>query len=73
MVSHKFNNRTNYKLTLLKSTKTAIKKNKAVKDKQVAQQKYSFTSSLIDKLAKQQIIHKNKANRLKSKIQKNIN
>ncbi|MGX7591328.1 30S ribosomal protein S20 [Candidatus Karelsulcia muelleri] len=57
---------------LLKSTKTAIKKNKSVTDKKVAQQKYSLTSSLIDKLAKKKIIHKNKANRLKRKLQNDI-
>ncbi|MGX7593436.1 30S ribosomal protein S20 [Candidatus Karelsulcia muelleri] len=67
-----------YKLTkrkkyLFKSTKTAIKKNKSVKDKQIAQLKFTFTSSLIDKLAKKQIIHKNKANRLKRNLQLSIN
>ncbi|MGX7638255.1 30S ribosomal protein S20 [Candidatus Karelsulcia muelleri] len=56
-----------------KSTKTAIKKNKSVKDKKIAQLKFRLTSSLIDKLAKKQIIHKNKANRLKRKIQIYIN
>ncbi|MGX7591474.1 30S ribosomal protein S20 [Candidatus Karelsulcia muelleri] len=57
----------------LKTTKTAIKKNKSVKDKKIAQLKFSLTSSLIDKLAQKKIIPKNKANRLKRKIQIYIN
>ncbi|WDI79610.1 30S ribosomal protein S20 [Candidatus Karelsulcia muelleri] len=78
MVSQKFEKRKNYKITktnkyFLKSTKTAMKKNKSVKDKKLAQQKYRFTSSLIDKLAKKKLIHKNKANRLKRKLQNDIN
>ncbi|MGX7592455.1 30S ribosomal protein S20 [Candidatus Karelsulcia muelleri] len=76
MVSQK--QRKNYKLTkrnkyFFKSTKTAIKKNKSVKDKKIASLKFRFTSSLIDKLAKKKIIHKNKANRLKRKLQIYIN
>ncbi|MGX7590897.1 30S ribosomal protein S20 [Candidatus Karelsulcia muelleri] len=58
---------------LFKSTKTAIKKNKSVKDKKIAQLKFTLTSSLIDKLAQKKIIPKNKANRLKRKIQIYIN
>ncbi|MGX7576785.1 30S ribosomal protein S20 [Candidatus Karelsulcia muelleri] len=57
----------------LKTTKTAIKKNKSVKDKKIAQLKFSLTSALIDKLAQKKIIPKNKANRLKRKIQIYIN
>ncbi|MGX7592319.1 30S ribosomal protein S20 [Candidatus Karelsulcia muelleri] len=76
MVSQK--QRKNYKITKInkyffKSTKTAIKKNKSVKDKKIASLKFRLTSSLIDKLAKKKIIHKNKANRLKRKIQIYIN
>ncbi|MGX7590615.1 30S ribosomal protein S20 [Candidatus Karelsulcia muelleri] len=71
MVSHKTIPK--IKKYCFKSTKTAIKKNKAVKDKKIAQIKFSFTSSLIDKLAKKKIIPKNKANRLKRKIQIYIN
>ncbi len=75
MGSHK---EKNYQITkrnkyFFKSTKTAIKKNKSVKDKKIAQLKFSFTSSLIDKLAQKKIIPKNKANRLKRKIQIYIN
>ncbi|MGX7590185.1 30S ribosomal protein S20 [Candidatus Karelsulcia muelleri] len=77
MVSHK-EKRKNYKITkrnkyLFKSTKTAMKKNKSVKDKTIAQLKFRLTSSLIDKLAQKQIITKNKAKRLKRKIQLSIN
>ncbi|WP_204097686.1 30S ribosomal protein S20 [Candidatus Karelsulcia muelleri] len=69
MGSHK----TITKKYFLKTTKTAIKKNKSVKDKKIAQLKFSFTSALIDKLAQKKIIPKNKANRLKRKIQIYIN
>ncbi|MGX7590327.1 30S ribosomal protein S20 [Candidatus Karelsulcia muelleri] len=69
MGSHK----TKIKKYLFKTTKTAIKKNKSVKDKKRAQIKFSLTSSLIDKLSQKQIIPKNKANRLKRKIQIYIN
>ncbi|MGX7591183.1 30S ribosomal protein S20 [Candidatus Karelsulcia muelleri] len=64
---------TKIKKYFFKSTKTAIKKNKSVKDKKIAQRKFSLTSSLIDKLSKTKIIPKNKANRLKRKIQIYIN
>ncbi|MGX7592730.1 30S ribosomal protein S20 [Candidatus Karelsulcia muelleri] len=75
MGSHKHNNAqiTKQKTYWFKSTKTAIKNNKSVQEKQVAQKQYSFTSSLIDKLAQKNIIHKNKANRFKRKLQHYIN
>ncbi|WP_341661686.1 30S ribosomal protein S20 [Blattabacterium cuenoti] len=51
-----------------KSTKTAIKK--LLIDKKKKQ--YSIVISMIDKLAKKNIIHVNKAARLKKKLSKKI-
>jgi len=51
-----------------KSTKTAIKK--LLVDKNEKQ--YPIVISMIDKLAKKNIIHENKASRLKKKISKKL-
>ncbi len=51
-----------------KSTKTAIKKLLIDKNKK----QYSIVISMIDKLAKKNIIHVNKAARLKKKLSKKI-
>ncbi|WP_341665204.1 30S ribosomal protein S20 [Blattabacterium cuenoti] len=51
-----------------KSTKTAIKKLLIDKNKK----QYSIVISMIDKLAKKNIIHMNKAARLKKKLSKKI-
>ncbi|WP_185882587.1 30S ribosomal protein S20 [Blattabacterium cuenoti] len=51
---------------IYKSTKTAIKK--LLKN----QNKYSKVISMIDKLVKKNIIHVNKASRLKNKLKKYI-
>ncbi|BAR91988.1 30S ribosomal protein S20 [Blattabacterium cuenoti] len=51
-----------------KSTKTAIKKLLIDKNKK----QYSIVISMIDKLAKKNIIHVNKASRLKKKLSKKI-
>ncbi|WP_185863449.1 30S ribosomal protein S20 [Blattabacterium cuenoti] len=51
-----------------KSTKTAIKK--LLVDKN--QKQYSTVISMIDKLAKKNIIHMNKAARLKKKLSKKL-
>lgn len=53
----------------LKYTKTAIKKFKLESKKQNA---FPKISSMIDKLVKKKIIHKNKSNRIKSKLVKLI-
>ncbi|AFJ90676.1 30S ribosomal protein S20 [Blattabacterium sp. (Blaberus giganteus)] len=52
-----------------KSTKTAIKK--LLMDKKNKKQ-YSIVISMIDKLAKKNIIHMNKAARFKKKIEKKL-
>ncbi|WP_185852359.1 30S ribosomal protein S20 [Blattabacterium cuenoti] len=51
-----------------KSTKTAIKKLLIDKNKK----QYSIVISMIDKLAKKNIIHVNKASRLKKKLIKKL-
>ncbi|ADE35479.1 SSU ribosomal protein S20P [Candidatus Karelsulcia muelleri DMIN] len=56
---------------VLKTTKTAIKKLKLEYKKNL--NAFPKISSLIDKLAKKKIIHKNKSNRIKSKLVKLIN
>lgn len=56
-----------------KSALTAIKNLRSEEDKTVAETSFPKVSSLIDKLAKRNIIHKNKASNLKSKLAKHIN
>ena len=56
-----------------KTVRTAIKNIKAVTDKKQASEELLKVTSMIDKLAKKNIIHKNKAGNLKSKITKHIN
>ncbi len=50
------------------STRNAIRKLRATTDKKEAEEMLPKVSSLIDKLAKRNIIHKNKAANLKSKL-----
>ena len=51
-----------------KTTRTFIKKLKATTDKTEAQDLFKKVSSMIDKLAKKNIIHKNNAAHKKSKL-----
>ena len=57
----------------LKSTRTAIKKLRATTDKKEAQDMMKSVFSMIDKLAKRNIIHKNKAANNKSKLAAVVN
>ena len=57
----------------LKSTRTAIKKLKALTDKKEAQETIKKVFSMIDRLAKRNIIHKNKAANNKSKLATAVN
>jgi small subunit ribosomal protein S20 len=54
----------------LKTTRTFIKKLRNTQDKEEAFTLYQKVSSLLDKLAKKNIIHKNKAANNKSKLNK---
>ncbi|HEY1031687.1 MAG TPA: 30S ribosomal protein S20 [Flavipsychrobacter sp.] len=56
-----------------KTTRNAIRKLLAITDKATATQELPKVVSLIDKLAKRNVIHKNKAGNLKSGITKRLN
>ncbi|WP_298515907.1 30S ribosomal protein S20 [uncultured Kordia sp.] len=55
-----------------KTTRNAIKKLRSVTDKKEAEALFSNVTSMIDKLAKRNIIHNNKAANLKSKLAKHV-
>jgi small subunit ribosomal protein S20 len=56
-----------------KTTRTFIKKLKSVTDKVEALELFKTVTSMIDKLAKKNIIHKNNAANKKSKLAKFVN
>ena len=56
-----------------KTTRNAIRDLKAVTDKTAAGEKITDVVSMIDRLAKRGVIHKNKASNLKSKLTKRVN
>ena len=56
-----------------KTTRNAIRDLKVIDTKTGAAEKMPGIASMIDKLAKRGIIHKNKAANLKSKLTKNVN
>lgn len=56
-----------------KSMRNAIKKLRGTEDKKTATEQLSAVLSMIDKNAKRNIIHKNKAGNLKSKLTKHVN
>lgn len=56
-----------------KTTRTAVKVLRNEEDKNAAQEQLPKVISLLDKLAKKNIIHKNKAANLKSKLTKHVN
>ena len=56
-----------------KTARNAVSKLRATKDKDEAVALYPKVSSMLDKLAKKNVIHKNKAGNLKSKLAKLIN
>jgi small subunit ribosomal protein S20 len=55
-----------------KTVRTAIKGIRTATDKKVAEKELPVVISLIDKLAKKNVIHKNKASNLKSKLTKHV-
>jgi len=55
-----------------KTTRNAIRDIKGLDDKKAAGEKLPEVISMIDKLAKKGVIHKNKASNLKSKLTKRI-
>ena len=56
-----------------KTTRTFIKRLKSATDKEEAQELLKTVTSMIDKLAKKNIIHKNNAAHKKSKLTKYVN
>ena len=56
-----------------KTTRNAIRDLKEIKDVKEAGDKLTSVASMIDKLAKRGVIHKNKAANLKSKLTKKVN
>jgi small subunit ribosomal protein S20 len=56
-----------------KTSRTAIKNLRATTDKAAASALLPKVASMLDKLAKKNIIHKNKAANLKSKLTKHVN
>ena len=55
-----------------KTTRNAIKSLRELTSKKKAEKAFSSVASMIDKLAKRNIIHNNKAANLKSKLMKHI-
>ncbi|MEM9051366.1 MAG: 30S ribosomal protein S20 [Bacteroidota bacterium] len=56
-----------------KTTRNAIKKLQELSDKKEAEKLLQEVKGMIDKLAKKNIIHKNKAGNLKSKLTRKVN
>ena len=56
-----------------KTTRNAIKKLRQTTDKNSAMEQYPSVASMLDKLAKKNVIHKSKASNLKSKLALYIN
>lgn len=56
-----------------KTMRNAVKKFKLITDKTEAAEKLPKLVSMIDKLAKKAVIHKNKAANLKSKLTRKVN
>lgn len=56
-----------------KTARTFLKRIRAAKDKKSALELQPLVFSMLDKLAKRNIIHPNKAANLKSKVSKHIN
>jgi len=56
-----------------RTTRSAVKKLRNTTDKEAATEQYSEVVSMLDKLARNNVIHKNKAANLKSKLAKHVN
>ena len=55
-----------------KTTRNAVKKLRETTNKSTAETLYPKVCSMLDKLAKKNVIHKNKAGNLKSKLAKHV-
>ena len=56
-----------------RTTRNAVKTLRGTTDKEAATEQYTEVVSMLDKLAKTNVIHKNKASNLKSKLAKHVN
>ena len=56
-----------------KTTRNAVKALRGTHDKTAAQKLYPEVAAMLDKLAKRNIIHKNKASNLKSSLTLHVN
>ena len=56
-----------------KTMRNALRDFRALEDKAVATERLPKMVSIIDKLAKRSVIHKNKASNLKSKLMRQVN
>jgi small subunit ribosomal protein S20 len=56
-----------------RTTRNAVKKLRETTEKEAATEQYPEVISMIDRLAKNNVIHKNKASNLKSKLAKHVN
>lgn len=56
-----------------RTTRNAVKKLRDTTEKEAATEQYSEVVSMLDKLAKKNVIHNNKASNLKSKLAKHVN
>ena len=56
-----------------KTTRNAVRKLRSLTDKAVAEELLPKVAGMLDKLAKRNIIHKNKAANLKSKLALHVN
>ncbi len=56
-----------------KSARNAVRKLRSLKDRKEAETLFTTVAGMLDKLAKKNIIHKNKAGNLKSGLQLHIN
>mgnify|MGYP006292257065 CR=1 FL=1 len=56
-----------------RTARNAVKKLRETTEKEAATQQYAEVTSLLDKLAKNNVIHKNKADNLKSKLARHLN
>jgi len=55
-----------------KTTRNAVRDLRAATEKGVAEELFTKVVSMLDKLAKNNVIHKNKASNLKSKLAKHV-
>ena len=56
-----------------RSVRNSIKKLRDLTDKEAAKEQFSEIVSMLDKLSKTNVIHKNKASNLKAKLAKHVN